>query len=62
MAPEPVVVVGPHLPAWFTGCREAAVHKNGIEVKNDEQEVRISLCAGTSRPLAALWSELRHHY
>ncbi|MFI7116102.1 ArnT family glycosyltransferase [Amycolatopsis sp. NPDC049868] len=61
-ATGPVVVVGPYLPAWFTGCHEAAVHDNGLGVENEEQGVRISLCAGTSRPWAALWSELRHYY
>ncbi|MFJ8916284.1 glycosyltransferase family 39 protein [Amycolatopsis sp. NPDC102389] len=58
----PVVVVGPYLPDWFTGCREAAVHDNGLGVENDEQGVRISLCTGTSRPWSALWGELRHYY
>lgn len=58
----PVVVVGPYLPAWFTGCHEAAVHDNGFGVENEEQGVRISLCAGTSRPWSSLWSELRHYY
>ncbi|WP_233611666.1 glycosyltransferase family 39 protein [Amycolatopsis sp. WAC 01376] len=58
----PVVVVGPYLPAWFIGCREAAVHDNGLGMGNAEQGVRISLCAGTSRPWSALWGELRHYY
>ncbi|MFD5248873.1 glycosyltransferase family 39 protein [Amycolatopsis sp. NPDC058340] len=61
-ASGPVVVVGPYRPAWFTGCREMTVHDNGLGVENDEQGVRISLCAGTSRPWAELWGELRHYY
>lgn len=61
-ASGPVVVVGPYLPTWFVGCREAAVHDNGLGVENDEQGVRISLCDGTSRPWDVLWGELRHYY
>ncbi|WP_409492397.1 ArnT family glycosyltransferase [Amycolatopsis sp. cmx-11-12] len=58
----PVVVVGPYLPEWFTGCREVAVHDNGLGVENEEQGVRISLCAGTSRPWSELWARMRHYY
>lgn len=58
----PVVVVGPYLPEWFTGCREVAVHDNGLGVENEEQGVRISLCAGTSRPWSELWAGMRHYY
>ncbi|MEU3623122.1 hypothetical protein [Amycolatopsis coloradensis] len=58
----PMVVVGPYLPEWFTGCREMAVHDNGIGMENEEQGVRISLRAGTSRPWSELWAGMRHYY
>jgi len=58
----PVVVVGPYRPEWFRECREVAAHDNGLGVENEEQGVKISLCAGTSRPWSAMWGELRHYY
>ncbi|MFC3453697.1 hypothetical protein [Amycolatopsis speibonae] len=61
-AAGPVVVVGPYLPSWFTGCREVTVHDNGLGVENEEQGVKISLCTGTSRPWSSLCGELRHYY
>ncbi|MFJ4101105.1 hypothetical protein [Amycolatopsis japonica] len=53
--PPPVTASGP------VGCREVAVHDNGLGVENGEQGVRISLCDRTSRPWDVLWGELRHY-
>lgn len=58
----PVVVVGPYLDSWFGGCREVAVHDNGLGLENEEQGVKISLCDRVLRPWSAMWGELRHYY
>ncbi|WP_410662506.1 glycosyltransferase family 39 protein [Amycolatopsis sp. lyj-84] len=58
----PVVVVGQYRPEWFAGCRERAVHDNGLGVDNEEQGVKISLCTGPSRQWSSLWPELRRFY
>jgi hypothetical protein len=49
-------------PRPFTGCREVSRVDTGRGVDNQEQDARIALCSGTSKPWSALWPSLRHYY
>lgn len=61
----PVVLVGFESPAAvstaFRDCRPAAVTDNGVGLSNNSQGQPVLLCAGTTRPWAALWPTLIHY-
>lgn len=62
----PVLLVyqtGDHATArFFLDCREVARVNTGRGVHNEEQDARVSRCAGTTAPWSVLWPRLRHYH
>jgi 4-amino-4-deoxy-L-arabinose transferase-like glycosyltransferase len=58
----PVLLIGREPPQQFTGCREVAENDNGLDIDNDEQDVPLILCAGTTGPWSKIWPDLRRFY
>lgn len=60
----PVLVVGgqPAQSSALSGCRVIATNDNGMDLDNEEQGTRITLCDSTTAPWSQVWPALRRFY
>ncbi|MET0134943.1 MAG: glycosyltransferase family 39 protein [Kibdelosporangium sp.] len=59
----PVLVVGEIAgQTVITGCRQVAVHDNGIGLENEEQGTPVRVCDSPAEPWSQVWPKLRRFY